>query len=192
MSGKHALPYAGPEQEIRALMHEEFSHFLADIEFRVAQAYDVQRRGGSRLHVIDGGEEHGKVYAEDLNLPNRHFLTGYTVTANTPGAGSIAWASLHVVYNGIDNAVTDGNTNLKYVWWDPTISTTVLQMNNTKPDLSAKPTAALLFVNNGGTPYDVLAASIPGVIANNAVDAGALQQGAVTATKMNTIQHLLY
>jgi hypothetical protein len=187
MSGKHAHPYSGPEQEIRALMHEEFSHFLADIEFRVKQAYDVQRRPS--LHVVEGD---GQVYAEDLNIPNRHFLTGYTVTANTPVAGSIAWASLHVVYNGTDNAVTDANTSSKYVWWDPAISTTVLQTGATKPDLSTKPNAALIFVNNSGVPYDVLASSIPGVIANGAVDAGAILPGAVTAPKMNTIQHLLY
>lgn len=183
MTGRHASEYEGHEPELRRMMQEEFQHFLTDVEFRVAQAYDVERR--ARL----GADSH-KVYAEDLSLLNRHILTGYTVTANSPGAGSIAWASVHMVYNGSTSTITDGNTPNKYVWWDPSISTTVLQTANTKPLLASN--AALLFVNNSGTPYDVLASSIPGVVADSAIDAGALQAGAVTASKMNTLQHLLY
>jgi hypothetical protein len=188
MPGKHSAPQSVENvlaDEVRELVYGEMSRFLAGVEERVARAYAGEKNGPT--HVISGG----KVYAEDMNLM-KHQLTGYTVTANTPGAGSIAWASLHVVYNGTDNTITDGNTNLKYVWFDPAISSTTLQTNNTKPDLSSKPNAALLFVNNAGVPFDVLAASIPSVLANNAVDAAAIQQGAVTATKMNTIQHLLY
>jgi hypothetical protein len=196
MTGKHALPYEGTEPNladiVRETMHGDLKHFMTDIEFRLGQAIDIENRSGGRAS--------GTVYAEDLNLM-KHVLTGYVLLSNssktgTTSTGNIAWQSLHVVYNGTDYAITDGDTitggPLKYVWFDPAVSTTVLQQSNTKPDLSTKPNAALLFVNNGGTAYDVLAASIPGVIANGAVDAGAIQQGAVTATKINTIQHLLY
>lgn len=173
--------------DVRQVVYNEMKHFLEDVEFRVKQAYDVAS-GGLR----------SSVYAEDMNL-TRHMITGYTVTANTGAAGatltgSIAWASVHVVYNGTDYAMVDGSTGTtnKYVWFDPTVSTTVLQQSPTKPDLSTKPSAALLFVNNAGTPYDVLASSIPAVLANGTVDAGSIQPGAVTAPKINTIQHLLY
>ena len=171
-------------QQVRNVVYNEMSHFLSDIEFRVKQAYDVENRQGGIGH---------KVYAEDLNL-QKHQVTGYTITANSPTAGSVAWASVHVVYNGTDYAITDGNTANKYIWFDPaaTNGTTTLQSSNTKPDLTAKPDAALLFVNNGGTPVDVLKSSMPVALANGAVDSssilsgavgsGALASGAVTST----------
>lgn len=174
-------------QQVKNIVYDEMHHVLADIEFRVKQAYDVENR-----HQVSG-----QVYAEDLHL-QKHQLTGYTVTANTPTAGSIAWASLHVVYNGTDYAITDGNTASKYVWFDPaaTNGTTTLQTSNTKPDLTAKPDAALLFVNNGGTPVDVVKSTMPvavadgaidtGAIIAGAVDSGALASGAVTSGKIGT------
>lgn len=173
-------------EDVRQVVYNEMSHFLSDVEWRVKQAYEVSK-GGLR-----------SVYAEDLNL-GKHMITGYTVTANTgaagaPLTGSIAWASVNVVYNGTSYVMTDGSTGTtnKFVWFNPDISTTVLQQSATKPDLSALPKAALLFVNNNGVPYDVLAASVPGVLGYNAVDASSVQAGAVTAQKMNTMQHLLY
>lgn len=158
---------------------EAAQHILDDAEFRVAQAYEVERRTRAGETVGTGGQ----VFAEDITVL-RHQVTGYTVTANSPGAGSIAWSSLHIVYNGTDNAITDGNTNLKYAWFDPAVSSTVLQTSNTKPDLSTKPTAALIFVNNSGTPLDVINSSVTNVLADGAVDGGALQAGAVGSTAL--------
>lgn len=157
---------------VREVMAGEFQQFLRDIEFRVAQAYDVSRRAAGAA---------SRVYAEDLNL-GMVALTGYTVTDNSPSAGYIAWASLHVVYNGADNAITDGNTNNTYVWWDPAISTTVLQTSNTKPTLSAS--AALIFVNNSGTATVAVAATMPPAVSDNSIDANAIISGAIGSSAL--------
>jgi hypothetical protein len=162
-------------QALRQFMQEEFSHFLADVEWRVKQAYDVENR-----ESIGGGS--GQIYTEDLNV-NKHMLTGYTTTANSPVAGSIAWSAVHVVFAGVDYTAADGSTNLKYVWFvKPGSGTTVtLNTSNTKPTLGAND--ALLFVNNNGVPINALDATIPVVLADGAVDSGAIVNGAVTAAK---------
>lgn len=190
LEAPHA-PIAGIEgddlaQQVKNIVYGEMHHVLDDVEFRVAQAYDVERR---TVATADGGtaQVHGKVYAEDLHL-GRHIITGYTITPNSPTAGNVAWASLHIVYNGTDYTITAGNTSTfnsiagpyKYVWFDPTISTSILQQSNTKPTLTAVG-SALIFVNNGGTPVSVTEESFPSVVANNAVDTGAIQAKAITA-----------
>lgn len=154
-------------REVRQIITGEFKQFLRDIEFRVAQAYEVSRRAAGT----------SRVFAEDLAFGLA--LTGYTVTNNTPSAGYIEWSSLHVVYNGADNAITDGNTNLTYVWWDPAVSATALQTSNTKPVLSSA--AALIFVNNGGTATVAVGATMPPAIGDKSVDASAIIAGAVGA-----------
>jgi hypothetical protein len=154
--------------DVRAIVHGEMAHFLRDVEFRVAQAYDVERRTGSG----------GKVYAEDLVL-QRHALTGYTVTNNTPAAGSIAWTSLHVVYNGTDYLLTDGNTAARYAWFAPGTSATIMQTSNVKPTLLASDT--LVFVNDGGIARVAVDSSIPAAVGNNSIDAAAILAGAVGA-----------
>lgn len=159
---------------LREFMHQEFQHFLTDIEFRVKQAYDVQ----NRTSVFDGEQ----VYAEDMNLM-LHQITGYTMTPNSPGAGSIAWTAVHIVFGGVDYTCADGSTNLKYVWFvkPGTGTTATLQTSNTKPTLG--PNDCLVFVNNGGTPINALTTTIPVALADNAVDSGAIANGAVTAAK---------
>lgn len=152
---------------VREVMHGEFGQFLKDIEFRVSQAYEVSRRTAG---------EFGSVFAEDINLA-MHTLTGYTITNNSPTAGFVAWASLHVVYNGTDNAITDGNSNDRYIWWDPAVSSTTLQVSNTQPTLSS--TAALIFVNNSGTATVAVGATVPPAVGAAAVNAAAIITGAV-------------
>lgn len=165
---------SGFKSSLREFMHDEFAHFLTDIEFRVKQAYDVQNRTS-----VESGEQ---VYAEDLNLM-LHTITGYTMTANTPGAGSIAWTAVHIVFGGVDYTCVDGNTALKYVWFVKPGSGTsaTLQTSDTKPTLG--PNDCLVFVNNAGTPINALTATIPVTLADGAVDTGAIQAGAVTAAK---------
>lgn len=166
-------------QQVRNVVHGEMSHFLRDVEFRVAQAYDVERR--SQRELSDTGT--GKVYAEDLHI-SRHQITGYTVTANSPAAGSIAWASVHIVHNGTDYTMADGNTANRYVWFDPAAvnGTTALQSSNTKPTLTAN--ATLVFINDNGTPRDAISASIPYAIGDNAVDSNSILAGAVGSTAL--------
>jgi hypothetical protein len=185
MSSKTARKSVSLEQRIENIIHDKFAHMLADVDFRIQQAYAVAGRAGG------GGERGGKVYAEDLNLIGRHMLTGYTTTANSPGAGSIAWANVHVVYNGVDTVVTDGNTALKYCWWSPTTTPTVIQTSNSKPVLAAG--EVLLFVNNNGTPKVMLSdtnSSLPSQLADGSVDTGSIIANAVTSVGLadNSVQ----
>jgi hypothetical protein len=165
------------EQRIENIIHDKFAHMLADVDFRIQQAYSVAGRGEGRS---------GKVYAEDLNLIGRHMLTGYTVTNNSPAAGSIAWVDLHMVYSGTDHLITNGNTANMYVWWSPTTTPTVLQSSNTKPTLGAG--EVLLFMNGGlpgkaaGTHTVMLSdtnASLPTIVAPGTINSGDINGRAI-------------
>lgn len=179
------------KEAIRQLILEEAGHFLTDIEWRYAQARDLL----NEIHSIGGGSavaiRDRQLTAEDLNTQD-HILTGYTVTANSPGAGNIAWASLRIVHAGVDYPITDGNTGVtgnRFVWFVKpgagyVVGTAVaLQQGNTKPTLTAGD--LLVFINNAGTPIvaaGTSSASLPSVVANGAIDASALAVGAVSGT----------
>jgi hypothetical protein len=169
------------DQRIENILHTKLSHFLTDIDFRINQAYDIVDRA-----TTQGSAVQGKVYAEDLNLIGRHMITGYTITPNSPGAGSVAWANLHMVYNGTNYDITDGNTALKYIWWSSTTTPTVLQTSNTKPVLQTG--EVLLFMNIVGTPKVMLSdtnASMPQILSDGAVDTGSILANAVGSTQIN-------
>lgn len=169
------------EQIIEKTLHDRFAHILEDISFRINQAYTLIERTAS------DATDKIKVFAEDLDIKDRVYLTGYAVTNNTPIAGSIAWTDLHVVYNGADTTVTNGNTANKYVWWS-SATPTVLQSNNAKPTLAAGD--VLLFMNNAGTHQVMLSdtnQSLPIVVGNLSVDNGALQNKAITGPKIDDL-----
>lgn len=179
----------GPEKEddlaaqVKELVHNELGHFLRDVEFRLGQIREVESRINQA--AVASGEEGvipTKIYVEDMVL-GRHNITGYTVTANSPSAGNIAWNSVHVVYNGVDYTCADGSTAMKYVWFVKPGSGTAATLNtgNTKPTLGAGD--ALIFVNNGGVPISVLESSLPPALGNGAVDNSAIASGAVTPDK---------
>jgi len=151
---------------LRSMIHDEFAAAVADVERRLGQARELERS------ALLG--ERRQVHAEDLNL-TKFMIDGYTLTANSPVAGSIAWSSLHVVFMGVDYTIADANTALKYAWFvKPGSGTTAtLQTSNTMPTLGAND--ALIFINNGGTPISVLESSVayavgPGAIGNAQLD----------------------
>ncbi|MFD0044752.1 hypothetical protein ACFVGV_06130 [Pseudarthrobacter scleromae] len=181
---------AALDKKIENLLKDRLDHYLEDLSFRIGQAYELIDRVG-------GGASKGTVFAEDLNIKDRVFLTGYTVTNNSPTAGSIAWADLHVVYNGVDHAITNGNTALQYVYFTPATTPTTLKTSATKPVLADGD--VLLFVNESGVARNMLSdtnASLPRIVATNAVDHDALapnavesdsiKDGAVAAGKIGT------
>lgn len=152
---------------IKAGLRHEMDAAVADIERRLGQAREIER-------AIETGIPRTTIHAEDLNL-GFAMIDGYTLTANSPVAGSIAWGSLHVVLLGVDYTISDANTALKYAWFvKPASGTTAtLQTSNTMPTLG--PQDALIFINNGGTPISVLESSVvyavgPGVIGNAQLD----------------------
>jgi hypothetical protein len=195
----------GFAEALETLVHDVLARRLEshiqDIEFRLGRMAELERRLNARLEgdasalMLDVPE--GKIYAEDI-VSGRHQITGYTLLANSNGSvttnGSIAWQSVHDVYNGTDYTVTDGTTNLRYTWFVKPAGTYVpgtpvaLVSSDTKPtatDLGVGGT--LLFVNNGGTPTSVLESSIPAVVADGAVDTNGLMTGAVTDAKIGGV-----
>lgn len=164
--------------EVRAELRHEMDAAVADVERRLAQAREIEQATVS-------GFRRETVHTEDLNI-GRALIDGYTLTANSPGAGSIAWANLHVVLLGVDYTITDGNTANKYAWFvKPGAGTSAtLQTGNTLPTLG--PNDALIFVNNSGTPVSALETSIsyavgPGVI-------GSAQLATDVSTILSTLQ----
>jgi hypothetical protein len=159
---------------LREEMRTEMRAAVADIEFRLRQQYELMRRadGGAMDHV----------YVEDID-DGKHRITGYTVTANSPIAGSIAWASLHIVFLGVDWTIADGSTALKYTYFiKPGSGTTAtLQSSNTQPVLSAND--ALIFVNNAGVPVSATETSVPPAVGPGSVGTSQIVDGAVTSTK---------
>lgn len=169
------------EAVVGQILEQRLGHFLADIERRLGQTRELE------ASIANGGGKRRKVHAEDLDLL-RHTIDGYTVTANSPGAGSIAWTSVHIMYGGVDYTIADGNTANRYVWFVKPGSYTpgtpvVLQNSNTKPTLSTGDT--YVFINNSGTPTSVLEGngSAP-VLGGAIVDSASIIAGAVGTTAL--------
>lgn len=73
-----------------------------------------------------------------------------TITNNSPGAGSVAWAGLIVKLKGVDYTVTDGNSSKKYLWWDLSNPST-MQESDTTPTLTIDD--CIVIINVSGTAY---------------------------------------
>ena len=154
---------------IKQGMRSEMDAAVADIERRLGQAREIERAN-------ETGTPRETIHAEDLNL-GFAMIDGYTLTANSPTAGKIAWSSLHVVLLGVDYTITNGNTDKKYTWFIKPASGTsaTLMSGDTLPALGAND--ALIFVNNGGTPVSVLESSVSyavggGVVGSEQLDSG--------------------
>lgn len=109
----------------------------------------------------------------------------YSLNNQTPTLGYISWASVHIVYNGTDNAVADGASSKSYVYWLAS-APTVLQASNTYPALG--PDDALVFINRSGVGVSVLDAAVvdgsmivPGTVMAQAIAAGAVQASHIAA-----------
>lgn len=182
----------------------EMKHLAGYVDSRLGDGVVVPAQSGNVLPFTR------QFTAEDFNTTS-HALTGYTTTnnADTTGAvvaGSIRWQALQIIYKGVQYNVTDGASLLKYTYFvkasfvtvvtaastdgvtgivTPAVFSGVLTSSNTKPTLT--PDDLLVFVNNAGVVYVAgadSAASLPGTIADNAVDNGALQTDAVTGIKI--------
>jgi hypothetical protein len=91
---------------------------------------------------------------EDLELQmsliyrNVVILRGASLAANTPDAGSIAWNAHRVVHNGVLTDIAEGNTALKYVYWN--IGENAYVESDTQ--LSLGETRFLILQNASGIP----------------------------------------
>ena len=152
------------EKAIERVMEKKFASVLHDVDHRINVLYDVLSRFDGNKSGKGNPE---RLNAKDLNL-SRHMLEGYVFTDNTPTSGSISWAGCHIVYKGEDYQITDGDTNLKYVWWDFDVSpNTAFQMSNTKPTLTADD--VLIAINEAGIARVLLSPGklVPGLALTN-------------------------
>ena len=74
----------------------------------------------------------------------------------------------------VSYTVANGNTALKYVWWDFT-TPTVLKVTNTQPVLDDND--ALIFINNGGTHR---------IVWSNLIDGAAIVDNTIGVSAINT------
>ena len=168
------------EKRVEAVVMKRFNHYLEDIGMRIDEARELARRASSGVL--------GQVFPQDLAIPGRAFLAGFTLTNNTP-AGGITWADVHIVYNGVDYAVTNGSATEKYIWWSSTVGGgTALQKTNTKPTLAEG--EVLVFMNfPAGQGKNMLSdtnASMPKLLSTNTVDTDSIIGGAVGSTEIGT------
>lgn len=131
----------------------------------------------------------------------------FSVTANTPSLGRIAWTGVHIVYDGVDYPVVDGNTDKRFIYWRLAYPG-VFQTDDNHPALTQDD--AIVFLNKSGIPINVLNATamdgdlvIPGTVTatalavdsvaathiqSDAVVARHIVAGAITAEKMAVLQ----
>lgn len=155
---------------VRDILAEELNGMLADVSYRLSVLYDAQNGGryGSR----------------DLMLAT-HQIDGFTVTDNSPSTGYIAWADVNIVYKGVNYAVTNGNTNKKYVFWKLNTTPTTLQTSDTKPTLSDDD--VLVFINDAGIHQTAISAgrlTHGAAIIAGTVGSGEIKSGAIDSTKI--------
>ena len=106
------------------------------------------------------------------------------VRDNTPSPGFISWTGLHIVYKGVDYTIQDGNTNKRFVYWKPSVSTTVLQTSDTLPELGDDD--LLVFLNKNGIHVTVPTSTVVdgSLIVEESILTNALAANAVTAEKI--------
>lgn len=108
----------------------------------------------------------------------------YTLTNNSPSAGAIAWTGVHIVFDGLDYAVADGNTTNKYVYWAKA-TPTVLASSATYPSLGSED--CIVFINKNGTSISVLDSEVldGSLVVPGTITASAIAAGSITADKLS-------
>jgi len=94
----------------------------------------------------------------------------YVIINNSPLVGYIAWQNIKVTYKGEEYSIIDGNTYMRYAWWDFDYPT-VMQTSNNIPELTNDD--VLVFYNKLG-----IALTVPGA---TVFDGGLVVPGTITA-----------
>ncbi|MHB1453914.1 MAG: hypothetical protein ACYCYM_08215 [Saccharofermentanales bacterium] len=181
ISKKHKAQARRIEQAVQRAIGDAFATMLHDITYRMNSLLDISANSG-------------RLNASQLNL-SHHMIDGYVVTNNSPSAGSVAWTDLNVVYKGVTYALTNGNTNLKYLYWTMATTPSTVKTSATKPTLGADD--ILLFINEGGVAVKAVSSMQSGAIlldgtinsneiATNAIVAAKIFDGSVTSGKIGS------
>jgi len=163
------------ESAVNRAFTEGFKSVLHDITYRIDSLMN--------MGLLQSGLSH-RVTSEMLNLP-RPILDGFTVSDNSPSAGSVAWADCNIMYKGTKYIITNGNTNLKYIYWTLATTPTTFKTSATKPTLSDDD--ILICINDGGihrlTIGDGRMVNGAAVL-DGSISSGELGSGAVTTAKL--------
>jgi len=80
----------------------------------------------------------------------------YTLSSQSPSFGYISWTGVQLVYGGTTYSPADGQTNKRYVWFDPT-TPTILNVGDGLPDFATDGSSGtLVFFNKSGVGISVL------------------------------------
>ncbi len=163
------------ESAVNRAFTEGFKSVLQDITYRIDSLMN--------MGLLQSGLPH-RVTSEMLHLP-RPMLDGFTVSDNSPSAGSVAWADCNIMYKGSKYIITNGNTNLKYIYWTLATTPTTFKTSATKPTLSDDD--ILICINDGGihrlTIGDGRMVNGAAVL-DGSISSGELGSGAVTTAKL--------
>ena len=107
------------------------------------------------------------------------------ITNNSPIAGSIAWASFTIQYNGVGYFITSGSTLQRWVWWRYNAGASIIEAG---PDVPSDLTDddLVLFGNKSGIGVRVQSATlIDGeLLVDGSIFADAISANAITAVKI--------
>lgn len=170
---------AAIERSVESAVHraftEGFKSVLHDITYRIDSLMN--------MGLMQAGLPH-RITSEMLNLA-RPILDGFTISDNSPLAGSIAWADCNIVYKGTKHTITNGNTNLKYVYWTLATTPTTFKTSATKPTLTDDD--ILICINDGGIHRLTVGEGrmVNGAaVLDGSISSGELGSGAVTTAKL--------
>lgn len=109
-------------------------------------------------------------------------ISGLTLTNNSPGAGSVAWSSFKLTYQGTTYTISSGNTASKYIYWKKATSTTVLQTGASIPSNAVD--MFMVAVNLSGTAYQ---SNFAPFIYGDYIAAGTITASHVTVSSLSAL-----
>lgn len=111
--------------------------------------------------------------AAKLNNPPVPASKAFVLTAGTFDSyyGQVRWQNIKVEYQGVEYTITDGTTNLKWVYWEP--GTNVFTASN---DLLLDPDLLCIALNSNGI-------ALQQWHGGNVVDGSAIMDGTLAGTK---------
>jgi hypothetical protein len=167
------------ESAVHRAFTEGFKSVLHDITYRIDSLMN--------MGLMQAGLPH-RITSEMLNLA-RPILDGFTISDNSPSAGSIAWADCNIVYKGTKHTITNGTTNLKYVYWTLATTPTTFKTSATKPTLTDDD--ILISINDGGIHRLTVGEGrmVNGAaVLDGSISSGELGSGAVTTASWRRVR----
>ncbi len=163
------------EAAVNRAFTEGFKSVLLDITYRIDSLMNMGLQQAGLPH---------RITSEMLHLAHP-ILDGFTISDNSPSAGNIAWADCNVMYKGTKYTITNGNTNLKYLYWTLATTPTTFKTSATKPTLTDDD--ILICINNGGVHQLVIGEGrmVDGaILLDGSIGSGEIGSGAVTTAKI--------